>query len=63
MGEGSGQVEAWGKASTLRFLYLFGEKILVETLEFDGPADTDADVMLNHESGKTVPIDQDHALG
>jgi hypothetical protein len=43
-------------------LFLFGEKILVETLEIDGPAGTDADIVLNHEIGKTLPIDQDHAL-
>ena len=43
-------------------LFLFGEKIFVETFEINCPADTDADVMLDHEIGKTLPVDQDHAL-
>lgn len=39
------------------------KEVLVDSLEFDGPARANADFVLNHQLRQMLPVDQNDALG
>lgn len=49
----------WFEATIALF---FREEVLIQPLELDGSADTNADTMFDHQVGEVSPVDQNDAL-